>query len=81
RQGTWQSPETGDKYPAAWSLRIPSEALQLQVIPRVPDQEMGLTVRYWEGTVAVKGKARGAPISGRGYLEMTRYEAVLPENS
>jgi predicted secreted hydrolase len=74
-QGTWQSPETGDQYPAAWSLQVPSEALALRVIPRIPDQEMGFTVRYWEGAVTTEGKAGDRPISGKGYLEMTRYEA------
>lgn len=71
-QGAWQSPETGDRYPAGWSLQVPSEALALKVIPRVLDQEMRLTVRYWEGAVAVEGKAGARSIGGRGYLEMTR---------
>ncbi len=74
-QGTWQSPETGDQYPAAWSLRVPSEALVLRVTPRIPDQEMNISVRYWEGAVTVKGEAGKRPVGGRGYLEMTRYEA------
>lgn len=73
-RGTWQSPKTGDRYPAAWSLQLPSEALALSVVPLVPDQEMRLTVRYWEGAVAVEGTTEGTPISGKGYLEMTRYE-------
>jgi predicted secreted hydrolase len=72
-QGTWQSPETGDQYPAAWSLRVPSEVLALRVIPRVLDQEMDFTVRYWEGAVTVQGEAGEKPITGKGYLEMTRY--------
>ncbi len=76
REGTWQSPETGDRYPAAWSLRLPSAALTLKVIPRVLDQEMRFAVRYWEGAVEVEGESAGSPVSGKGYLEMTRYEAA-----
>ena len=72
--GQWVSPRTGDHYPAGWRLRLPTENLTLTVTPKVADQEMRLTVRYWEGAVAVSGQAGDRVISGQGYLEMTRYE-------
>ncbi|MCB1919100.1 MAG: carotenoid 1,2-hydratase [Candidatus Competibacteraceae bacterium] len=72
--GEWISPQTGDRYPAGWRLRLPGEKLDLTVTPKVIDQEMRLTVRYWEGAVAVTGRAGERPIQGQGYLEMTRYE-------
>jgi predicted secreted hydrolase len=72
--GQWTSPRTGDRYPAGWRLRLPAENLDLTVTPKVADQEMRLTVRYWEGAVAVKGQAGDRKITGQGYLEMTRYE-------
>lgn len=72
--GEWISPHTGDRYPAGWRLRLPGENLELTVTPKVADQEMRLTVRYWEGAVTVTGRAGGRPIQGQGYLEMTRYE-------
>ena len=72
--GEWVSPKTGDRYPARWRLRLPAEKLDLTVTPKVADQEMRLTVRYWEGAVAVSGRSGDQVISGRGYLEMTRYE-------
>lgn len=72
--GEWTSPRTGDRYPAGWRLRLPAEHLDLTVTPKVADQEMRLTVRYWEGAVAVKGRAGDREITGQGYLEMTRYE-------
>jgi len=75
--GEWVSPHTGDRYPAAWRLRLPSENLELTVTPKVADQEMQLTVRYWEGAVAVTGRGGERPIQGQGYLEMTRYESSL----
>lgn len=71
---TWTSPHSGDRYPAHWRLQLPGEDLDLIVTPRVADQEMRVTVRYWEGAVAVKGQAAGKPIIGQGYLEMTRYQ-------
>ena len=71
--GEWVSPDTRDPYPAGWRLRLPAENLDLRVTPKVADQEMRLTVRYWEGAVAVNGRAGDRAVSGQGYLEMTRY--------
>jgi predicted secreted hydrolase len=70
----WTSPHTGDRYPIRWRLRVPAEALDLTVTAKLADQEMRLTVRYWEGAVSVAGRAGDRAIDGRGYLEMTRYE-------
>ena len=71
--GQWVSPHTRDRYPAGWRLRLPAAKLDLTVTPKVADQEMRLTVRYWEGAVAVSGQAGDRPVTGQGYLEMTRY--------
>jgi predicted secreted hydrolase len=73
--GEWHSPQTGDRYPASWQLQVPAEQLNLTVTPKVADQEMRLTVRYWEGAVTVKGRAGDQEITGQGYLEMTRHES------
>lgn len=72
--GAWTSPHTGDRYPAGWRLRVPTEKLDLTVTPKIADQEMRLTVRYWEGAVAVHGHASDRELQGQGYLEMTRFE-------
>ena len=72
--GAWTSPRTGDRYPAGWRLRVPTEKLDLTVTPKIADQEMRLTVRYWEGAVAVHGHASDRELQGQGYLEMTRFE-------
>ena len=37
------------------------------------DQEMRLSVRYWEGAVDVAGKRDQLPVKGRGYVELTGY--------
>ncbi|MEZ5584478.1 MAG: lipocalin family protein [Candidatus Competibacteraceae bacterium] len=73
----WTNSESGDRYPTQWRLQVPAENLDLTVTPLIGDQEMRLSVRYWEGAVAVSGTAAGQPITGRGYLEMTRYE-IMP---
>jgi predicted secreted hydrolase len=72
---TWTSPGSGAEYPIAWTLRIPSLDLRLEVEAAFADQEMetpGTTgVTYWEGSVTASGARGGAPVAGRGYLEMT----------
>ena len=77
--GEWVSPVTGDRYPAGWRLRLPAEHLNLTVTPKVTEQEMRLTVKYWEGAVTVSGHSGVNKIGGQGYLEMTRYE--LPSSA
>lgn len=70
----WVSPETGDRYPIEWRLRLPEEGLDLTIESRFDDQEMRLTFGYWEGAVKVSGSA-----TGLGYLEMTRYTDAAPD--
>jgi len=74
---TWRSP-TGATYPANWRLTVPGEALDLVLTPRVAGQELAVTVRYWEGAVAVKGTSRGNPLGGHGFVEMTGYSPNPP---
>ena len=72
---TWTSPK-GATYPAKWRLAVPGEALDLEISPRVPNQELVGTVRYWEGAVSVVGTRSGQPIAGHGFVEMTGYAAA-----
>jgi predicted secreted hydrolase len=32
-------------------------------------------VNYWEGSVRVKGSFKGREVEGRGYVELTGYDA------
>jgi predicted secreted hydrolase len=66
----WTSPTTGVRYPVAWSIAIPAIQLSLEIEPRLDDQELDLSVRYWEGAVLAKGRVNAAPITGQGYLEL-----------
>jgi predicted secreted hydrolase len=74
---TWQSSRSGAIYPARWQLTIQSLAMDLSIMPNLADQEMqtpqSTNVTYWEGSVTVKGTARGKRVSGAGYIELTGY--------
>jgi len=61
------TPEKGDPYPVSWTLK--ADGKTLKVTPLIPDQELKLSIRYWEGAVVVSGDA-----TGRGYLEMVGYK-------
>jgi predicted secreted hydrolase len=69
----WVSPRGGSRYPARTRLSVPERGLVLEVTPRLPDQELDVSVRYWEGAVEVRGSVRGLPVTGKGYLELTGY--------
>lgn len=71
--GWWESPLDGARYPSGWEVEIASEALRLTLTPRVQDQEMNVSVRYWEGALTVEGTRGGVPVAGRGYAELTGY--------
>ncbi len=77
--GSWTSSASGVRYPAGWQIGIPAAGLDLRVTPRLADQELRLSFRYWEGAVRIAGTARGAaglaPVSGRGFAELTGYRA------
>lgn len=75
---TWTSPE-GVRYPAGWRLRLPERDLVLDVLPLIADQELDLSVRYWEGAVTVTGQHGGAPVGGRGYVELVGYAGAEAE--
>ncbi len=69
----WRSPVDGTEYPSRWSLQVPSEGVDLELRPRVQDQEVLLTFRYWEGALDVHGRGPDGELSGRGYAELTGY--------
>jgi predicted secreted hydrolase len=69
----WTSPESRVRYPSGWRVRVPAEDLVVTVEPVFSDQELDLSVLYWEGAVDVAGTRSGSPVSGRGYVELTGY--------
>jgi predicted secreted hydrolase len=66
----WRSPASGIRYPARWRLAVPRAALVLDLVPALAAQEWGGRFRYWEGAVTVAGSR-----TGRGYVELTGYQA------
>jgi len=71
----WRSPHTDTLYPSRWKLEIPSEHLQLDIVPLLADQEnigsRSARLHYWEGAVELVG-AEGRAL-GEGYVELTGY--------
>jgi predicted secreted hydrolase len=70
----WESPHSGSRYPSEWVLEIPGENIRLELATLFDDQEMDVSVRYYEGTLDVKGSMNGEEIGGQGFIEMTGYE-------
>lgn len=76
---TWTSPRSRAQYPIAWRVQIPSEGIDVTVLARIPNCEVGTqdgtamqssqkgAITYWEGPVASSDE------SVLGYLEMTGY--------
>ena len=70
----WSSPLRGTRYPVAWRLELPSEQLALELRPYTPNQELNLSVRYWEGAVSGGGTGpNGSRVTADGYLELAGY--------
>ncbi|HZG68713.1 MAG TPA: lipocalin family protein, partial [Herpetosiphonaceae bacterium] len=70
---SWNSPRSGARYPASWRMRVPSAGLDLRIRPRLADQELPVSIVYWEGSVAIEGQAGSDPVTGLGYVELTGY--------
>lgn len=70
--GHYTSKKTKARYPSQWRVVIPSEGINVTVVPRIEDQEFLAPYTtwnaYWEGACKVDGSHRG-----RGYVEMTGY--------
>jgi predicted secreted hydrolase len=69
---TWESPH-GGKYPIKWRMSLPADEFEVEIIPYVKNQELDVSIRYWEGAVELTGTSKGRPIAGKGYVEMTGY--------
>jgi predicted secreted hydrolase len=75
---SWQSPSSKANYPVEWNLRIAKLNLELIIAPRVENQELNLSVIYWEGAIKLKGERARKPIDGFGYMELTGYRGAVP---
>ena len=68
---SWRSPVSGVRYPSAWSIEFPG--FRLAITPKMPNQELNTSIRYWEGAVGVSGTSGQENITGEGYVELTGY--------
>lgn len=75
---TWRSPRSGATYPSRWRLELPKLDLRLELTPFLRDQELPVSVIYWEGAVAISGTQGGLPVGGNGYVELTGYADSAP---
>jgi len=77
----WRSAKSGGDYPMKWNVVVPSEDIELEIVPTFRDQELitnrSTRVTYWEGAVQIVGKVRNKSIFGSGYVEMTGYTGKL----
>jgi predicted secreted hydrolase len=69
----WTSSTTGVRYPVAWRLDAPGVGISLAINPYLENQEVDLSVRYWEGAVRAEGTGPGGPLTAQGYLELAGY--------
>jgi len=73
--------KNGAVYPIEWIVTVPSQGIELTITTPLADQELSLErstgIAYWEGMIDVAGAARGMPLTGSGYLEMTGYHGSL----
>lgn len=69
---SWESPR-GGTYPAKWQITIKAADIVLDIEPLMADQELDLSIRYWEGAVDVTGKHGGEEVTGKGYVELAGY--------
>jgi predicted secreted hydrolase len=70
----WTSGATGVRYPIAWRLFVPAAGLELEIEPYLENQEIDLSVRYWEGAVHAAGRGPHGTLTAQGYLELAGYE-------
>ncbi len=74
----WASQRSGATYPSRWAVSIPSADVQLTIEPLTADQEMRVSLVYWEGAVKISGRSNGKPVGGKGFVEMTGYVPIKP---
>ncbi|MDR8525177.1 MULTISPECIES: lipocalin-like domain-containing protein [Shewanella] len=63
----WQQTSSG-RYPVAWEINIPSQAIAISTNALNDDANMPLSIPYWEGPIQISGSH-----SGLGYMELTGY--------
>ena len=68
----WWESKDGRRYPIVWEFYAQRLQRRIRVQALIPDQQMDLSVRYWEGAVELLDSGDSGHL-GYGYLEMTGY--------
>ncbi len=68
----WTSP-TGTHYPATWHLQVPKLNLDVTITPRLANQELNTSTKYWEGASLITGTRENKKITGKAYVELVGY--------
>ena len=69
--------ESGTVYPSKWQISIPKYEIDIQSQVQAKEQEMKLSVKYYEGSISITGTKGKKPLKGYGYVELTGYENKL----
>jgi predicted secreted hydrolase len=73
----WKSENSQGDYPSEWRITVSEYGVDILVEPWLEDQEMDISIIYWEGAVTLHGFSRGQEVEGRGYVELTGYAESL----
>ncbi|MCI0667025.1 MAG: hypothetical protein L0Y43_03110 [Methylococcaceae bacterium] len=71
--GYWTSGASGIRYPLRWRIRIPEQALDLDLEPWRDNQESTDLLLAWSGMVSVSGHSGATPVNGFGHVQLSGY--------
>ncbi len=72
--GWWNKTGEEKKYPSGWRLSIPSQNIDLTLVPTFPDQQMAMMgTSWWSGVIMVDGKVAGREVKGRAWVILHGY--------
>lgn len=69
----FEAMSSGNRYPSDWEIKIKEPDINLSIKTLLKDQELLVSIPYYEGGISVTGKKRGSVITGKGYAELTGY--------
>lgn len=69
--GFWTSERTGARYPLRWTLSVPGQVIELEVVAERERQEGSLWAPFWSGPVRLV-QASG-PSAGDGFMQLNGY--------
>jgi predicted secreted hydrolase len=68
----WTSEQSGARYPLRWSLRVPAQDIELDLVADRERQEGRLWAPFWAGSLRLV-RATG-PVVGEGFMQLNGYQ-------